>query len=165
MVSHRGGTVRRVVPLLFVSGAALTGCTDSPAERVPAPTVVNSARDAAGAVSRADAAKADAAKTVKICADVADSVKIAAAVGAKAADGSLTQAQAVVQMRPISTQFLSLSDKYQFLPIGPVLWQVGVSGDALERSNAKTPAEIQDAARVLASATKNLIYECRGPGE
>ena len=122
--------------------------------------MVNSVKDAAGGVS-----PADTAKTVKICADVADAVKIAAVVGEKVVVGSLTQAQAVVQMRPISTRFLSLSDKYQFLPIGPVLWQVGAAGNALEMSNAKTPAEIQVAARVLVSATKNLIYECRGPGE
>jgi len=142
MLNHRLGGLL-VVPVLIVSVAALAGCGKT------------------GDGGR-ELSTGQRAKTAKICADVASSVKGASVAAAKVADGSMTQNQAEKQLRSTATHVVSLSAQNPSLPITPILQNLGRAIYGLGQANAKTAAEIHQAAGQLVSATQNLMLECQG---
>jgi hypothetical protein len=132
-----------VVPVLFLSVVGLGGCSKS--------------GDAAGLV--------DKAKTAKVCVDVASSVQSAADVGAKVAQGTITQAEASAQLRPIATEVASLAEKNAALPIGKNLRKLSDSVVALQKVSPDAPTDFQTAAESLASQTKIVVADCAAIGK
>ena len=147
MLKRRRGPAL-VVPVLVLTIAGLSGCTK--------------AEDGAGG---GGLSLVDKAKTVQICVDVAGSVKSAAAVGAKVAQGSITQADAAAQLQPIATRVTSLAGQNPSLPIGKGLQQLSDSIIGLQKVSSSTPSDAQTAAASLASATQSVLADCADIGK
>ena len=146
MLKRRYGPVR-VVPVLILSVAALTGCSTS--------------GDAAGG----GLSLVNKAKSAKVCVDVAGSAQGAADVGTKVAQGTMTQAEAAAQLEPIATEVASLAEKNAALPIGKNLRKLSDSVVALQKVSPDAPTDFQAAAESLASQTKIVVADCAAIGQ
>ncbi|HEY8618800.1 MAG TPA: hypothetical protein VIM01_01825 [Dermatophilaceae bacterium] len=107
----------------------------------------------------------DKAKTAKLCVDVAGSVQSAAEVGAKVAQGSITQTDAAAQLEPIAAKVTSLAKENAALPIGKNLQKLSDSIVALQKVSPNTSTDFQAAAETLASQTKGVLADCTNIGK
>jgi len=99
------------------------------------------------------------------CVDVAGSVQSAAEVGAKVAQGSITQTDAAAQLEPIATKVTSLAKENAALPIGKNLQKLSDSIVALQKVSPNTPTDFQAAAETLAAQTKIVVADCAAIGK
>jgi hypothetical protein len=141
MLNRRRG-LALVVPVLALGVIGLAGCGGSDGS-------------AGGGLSLGDKAK-----TAKLCVDVAGSAQSAADVGAKVAQGSITQADAAAQLEPIATKVTSLAKENAALPIGKNLQKLSDSIVALQKVSPNTPTDFQAAAETLAAQTKVVLADC-----
>jgi hypothetical protein len=146
MLNPRRG-LALVVPVLVLGVVGLAGCGGSDGS-------------AGGGLSLGDKAK-----TVKLCVDVAGSVQSAAEVGAKVAQGSITQTDAAAQLEPIATKVTSLAKENAALPIGKNLQKLSDSIVALQKVSPNTPTDFQAAAETLAAQTKVVLADCTNIGQ
>ena len=137
-----------VVPVLALAITGVSGCSK--------------AGDVAGG---GGLSLVDKAKTVQICVDVAGSLTSAAAVGAKVAQGSITQADAAAQLQPIAASVTTLAGQNASLPIGKGLQQLSDSIIGLQKVSSSAPSDVQAAAASLASATKGVLASCADIGK
>jgi len=86
-------------------------------------------------------------------------------VGAKVAQGTITQAEASAQLRPIATEVASLAEKNAALPIGKNLRKLSDSVVALQKVSPDAPTDFQAAAESLASQTKIVVADCAAIGQ
>ncbi len=145
MLKRRHGRALAVL-VLVLSVAGLTACSGS--------------GDAAGGLSLADKAR-----TAKVCLDVAGAVKSASDVGAKVAQGVITQAEAAAQLEPIATRMTSLAEQNAALPIGKNLKNLSESVVALQKVSPDAPTSFQSAAESLASQAKIVVADCADLGQ
>lgn len=136
-----------VVPVLILSFAGLTGC--------------DSSGDAAGG----GLSLVDKAKTVKVCVDVAGSAQSAADVGAKVAQGTITQAEAAAQLEPIATEVASLAEQNAGLPIGKNLQKLSDSVGSLQKVSPDAATDFQAAAQSLGSQANRVVADCAAVGQ
>lgn len=146
MITPRRG-LAVVLPVLVLTVGGLSGCDKS-------------ADGAGGGLSLGDKAK-----TVQTCVDVATAAQKAAEVGAKVAQGALSQADAAAQLQPIATHLMSLAEQDAGLPIGKGLRKLSDSITALQKASPKVPADLQAAGQSLASETKSVLAECADIGK
>ena len=147
MLKRRRGRAL-VVPVLVLTITGVSGCSK--------------AGDVAGG---GGLSLVDKAKTVQICVDVAGSLKSAAAVGAKVAQGSITQADAAAQLQPIAASVTTLAGQTASLPIGKGLQQLSDSIIGLQKVSSSAPSDVQAATASLASATQSVLASCADIGK
>ena len=136
-----------VVPTLILGAAGLTGCSTS--------------GDAGGG----GLSLVDKAKTAKVCVDVAGSAKGAADVGAKVAQGTITQAEAAAQLEPIATEMASLAEQNAGLPIGKNLQKLSDSVASLQKVSPDAATDFQVAAQSLGSQANIVVADCAAIGQ
>lgn len=132
--------------MLVLSVLGLSGCSTS--------------GDSGGGLSLADKAR-----TVQTCVDVAGSVKSATDVGAKVAQGAMTQTEAAAQLEPIAAEVASLAEKNAALPIGKNLAKLSDSVAALQKVSPDSPTDFQAAAESLAAQAKTVLADCTDVGK
>lgn len=108
---------------------------------------------------------ADKARTVSLCLDVAASAQSAADVGARVAQGAITQAQAAAELEPIATRVSSLAAQNAALPIGKNLQKLSDRMVALQKVDPSTPTDFQAAADALASESRAVLDDCTAVGK
>lgn len=136
-----------VVPALILSVAGLTGCGTS--------------GDAAGG----GLSLVEKAKTAKVCIDVAGSAQSAADVGAKVAQGVITQEEAAAQLEPIATEMASLAEQNAALPIGQNLQKLSDSVGSLQKVSPGAATDFQAAAESLGSQANIVVADCAAIGQ
>ncbi|MHB8274935.1 MAG: hypothetical protein ACYDC9_09240 [Dermatophilaceae bacterium] len=136
-----------VAPVLVLSVVGLAGCGTS--------------GDAAGG----GLSLVDKAKTAQICVKVASSVQSAADVGAKVAQGAITQTEAAAQLEPIATEVASLAEQNAALPIAKNLQKLSEHIVALQKVSPDAPTVFRAAAESLASQAKVVVADCAAIGQ
>jgi hypothetical protein len=136
-----------VVPALILSAAVLTGCSTS------------------GGAAGGGLSLVDKAKTAKVCVDVAGAAQGAADVGAKVAQGTITQAEAVAQLEPIATEVASLAEQNAALPIGKNLQKLSDSVGSLQKVSPDAPTDFQATAESLGSQANLVVADCAAIGQ
>jgi len=135
-----------VVPALILSAAVLTGCSTS------------------GGAAGGGLSLVDKAKTAKVCVDVG-SAQGAADVGAKVAQGTITQAEAAAQLEPMATEVASLAEQNAALPIGKNLQKLSDRVGSLQKVSPDVATDFQAAAESLGSQANLVVADCAAIGE
>ena len=131
-----------VLPVLFLSVVGVSGCSGS--------------GDAAGG----GLSVADRARTAKTCVDVAGSVQKATDVGAKVAQGAITQTEAAAQLEPIAAEVASLAKENAELPVGKNLQKLSDDIAALQKVSPDASTDFKTAAESLAAQSKTVLDDC-----